>query len=230
MKFKSLIANNKFTLVVSLPVNSIDYAKAALKGGAQAIKVHCNVAHLASGNTFGSFSENKEFLQQLIELAGSTPVGLVPGGDQAYITEKERVELEKMGLSFFSTYVEHLPLFMMDSSVLSKMLAIHYDYSDMELKAISRSKVDIVEASIMQGDDYGKPMVYKDILRYRYIARRVCQPVLVPTQKAIKPDEVHHLYEAGCKAVMIGANVMGRDAKSCLKATSAFRDAIDRFC
>ena len=40
MKFKELIEGNKFSLVVSLPSNNLELAKAALDGGAQAVKVH----------------------------------------------------------------------------------------------------------------------------------------------------------------------------------------------
>lgn len=43
MNFKERITNNKFSLVVSLPSNSLELAEAALEGGAMAVKVHCNV-------------------------------------------------------------------------------------------------------------------------------------------------------------------------------------------
>lgn len=59
VEFNQLVTNRKFTLVASLPANRIDLAKAALEGGAQAIKVHMNVWHRASNNTFGSFRKTK---------------------------------------------------------------------------------------------------------------------------------------------------------------------------
>ena len=76
MKFKELIEGNKFSLVVSLPSNNLELAEAALDGGAQAVKVHCNVWHRASGHTFGTYAENREFLQQLIALCRDVPVSL----------------------------------------------------------------------------------------------------------------------------------------------------------
>ena len=120
MQFKNLIEENKFSLVVSLPSNDLALAKAALEGGAQAVKVHCNVWHRASGHTFGSYAENREFLRQLIQLCGDVPVGLVPGGADAFVTPEERCELEQMGLGFFSSYSHHLPCHMMESTVLNK--------------------------------------------------------------------------------------------------------------
>ncbi len=52
---------------------------------------------------------------------------------------------------------------------------------------------------------------------------------LIPTQRKIKPSEVKHLYEAGCKAVMIGAIVMGKEPgpEEVKAATAAFREAVD---
>lgn len=70
MEFKQMIETNKFSLVVSLPSNKLELAQAALDGGAQAVKVHCNVWHRASGHTFGTYAENREFLRQLIKLCG----------------------------------------------------------------------------------------------------------------------------------------------------------------
>ena len=98
MNFRHMIESNSFTVVVSLPANDLDLARAALDAGAQAIKVHCNVWHRASGHTFGTYAENREFLRQLITMCGEVPVGLVPGGAETFITPGERRELEQMGL------------------------------------------------------------------------------------------------------------------------------------
>ena len=229
MKFKELIEGNKFSLVVSLPSNNLELAKAALDGGAQAVKVHCNVWHRASGHTFGTYAENREFLQQLITLCKDVPVGLVPGGEDAFITPEERLELENMGLGFFSSYSQHLPCHMMESKVLTKTVAIDYTYTGNTLDAVRSSGIDVLECSVQPGENYGTDLNYADILRYSDIVTKSGKPCLIPTQRKIKPCEVKHLYEAGCKAVMIGAIVMGKepDVKQLQAVTSAFREAID---
>ena len=229
MSFKERIVNNKFSLVVSLPSNSLELAKAALEGGAMAVKVHCNVWHRASGHTFGSYAENREFLKELIALCGDVPVGLVPGGEDAFITPEERLELEEMGLGFFSAYTHHLPCHMMESNVLTKMAAIDYTYNQNTLDAVRRSQIDVLECSVQPGENYGTNLNYADILRYSDIVEKSGKPCLIPTQRKIKPCEVKHLYEAGCKAGMIGAVVMGKEpgAEEVKAATAAFREAVD---
>jgi hypothetical protein len=227
MRFKELIEKGKFTLVASLPANNLDLAKAALAGGAQALKVHLNVWHRASGNTFGDFKANRKFLEELITLADQIPVGLVPGGEDAFISQDELAELEKMGIDFFSSYARHLPAFMMRSKRLSKMVAIDYAYTQNTLDAVRDSEIDVLEASIMSGDQYGSPLRYDDLLKYQDLVKKTAKPVLVPTQKKIRPPETADLFAAGCKAIMIGAVVMGEGPAACEKAAAAFRGEAD---
>lgn len=230
MKLHRILAEKKFSLVVSLPENSLDLARAALEGGCDAVKVHVNVWHRASGHTFGTYQENKDFLRELVLLCGEVPVGLVPGGADAFISAEERLEIEAMGVDFFSSYAQHLPVHMMESAVLTKMPAIDPTYTQNTLDAIRTSRIDVLECSIQPGELYGTPLNYADILRYADISAKTGKPTLIPTQKAIHPSEVRHLYEAGCKAIMIGAIVMGKEPSSeQVKAvTREFRAAIDR--
>lgn len=229
MSFKKMICDNKFSLLVSLPSNDLELAKAALEGGAMAIKVHCNVWHRASGHTFGTYEENREFLRELIKLCGDVPVGLMPGTSEAFITEDDRKELEEMGLRYVSAYSHHLPCFMMESEKLTNAVAIDFTYSNSTLDAVRSSDIEVLECSIVRGEEYGTDLTYADILRYSEIVQKSGKPCVVPTQRKIKPGEVKHLYRAGCKALMIGAVVIGQEPtpEEIRAVTRGFRDAVD---
>jgi hypothetical protein len=228
MKFHKLVRENKFTLVVSLPENKISLAEAAIRGGAQAIKVHVNVWHRASGHTFGTFAANRDFLAELAQIAGDIPVGLVPGADEAFVTEEERNEMEKIGIDFFSSYASHLPTYMMDSARLSRMAAIDSTYTQNTLDGINRYPPDVLECSIQSGEAYGRDLSYADIIRYADIAAKVSVPTLIPTQKKIVPADVGRLFAGGCKAIMIGAVVMGKEptAAAVEQAAAEFAKAV----
>ena len=230
MKFHQMIARNKFTLVASLPENSLALAEAAMKGGAQAIKVHVNVWHRASGHTFGTFAENKQFLRELVRLCGDVPAGLVPGGADAFVSIEERDEMGALGIDFFSSYAAHLPNYMMDSKTLSRMAAIDSAYNQNTLDGVNRYPPDVLECSIQPGEVYNEKLCYADMLRYADIAAKVKIPALIPTQKWMSPGDVRHLYAVGCKALMIGAVVMGKEPdpaaveQSCAAFAAAIRD------
>jgi hypothetical protein len=228
MRFKEMIVRNKMSLVVSLPCNDLKYAEAALECGAQAIKVHLNVWHRASNNTFGDFTANQDFMKDLLAICSDIPVGLVPGMDEQYITEKEYQQLETMGLGFFSNYAKDLPPFMLNSPTVDKMVAIDSAFDQATLEAIKHSPVDVLEASIIPGESYGKPLKYADVLKYSHIVSATQKPVLIPTQKRILPSELTILREVGCKAIMIGAVVMGNNGIEAFKnAIYDFRNAIE---
>lgn len=229
MNFAELISCRKFTLVVSLPANDLALAKAALEGGAHAVKVHCNVWHRASGHTFGSYEENRAFFRELIALCGDVPVGLVPGTSEAFITEAQLQELEEMGLSFLSAYSHHLPSFALDPQRITNAVAIGPDYTEGLLDAVRDSDIEVLECSVVRGEEYGTALTCADLLRYSGIVKRSGKPCMVPTQKKIRPEDVNHLYRAGCKALMIGAVVFGQEPtpERVREVTAAFRTAAE---
>ena len=229
MNFADLISGQKFTLVASLPSNDLTLAKAALEGGAHAVKVHCNVWHRASGHTFGSYEENRAFLRELIALCGPVPVGLVPGTSEAFITEDQLRELEDMGLRFLSAYSHHLPCFALESRRLTNAVAIGWDYTEGLLDAVRDSDIEVVECSVVRGEEYGSALTCADLLRYSGIVKRTGKPCMVPTQKKLRPEDVKHLYRAGCRALMIGAVVFGQEPtpEKVREVTAAFRTAVD---
>ena len=108
------------------------------------------------------------------------------------------------------------------------MAAIDYTYTQSTLDGLNIYPPDILECSIQPGEAYHEKLRYADIIRYADIAAKVKFPVLIPTQKWMSPTEVRHLFAAGCKAVMIGAVVMGKepDAEAVEKACAAFAQAI----
>ena len=64
-------------LIVSLPRNDRDLARAAIDSGADLLKVHVNVHHRASGTAFGSLQEEMDRLNAILDL--HVPTGLVVG-------------------------------------------------------------------------------------------------------------------------------------------------------
>ena len=80
----------------------------------------------------------------------------------------------------------------------------------------------------MPGTEYGQPLCMRDLLRYHALAHATPLPVIVPTQRMIRPEEVKALAQTGIHGLMIGAVVTGRTEESIRKAVRSFREAIDR--
>ena len=95
-------------LIVSLPRNDAELARAAAEGGADALKVHLNVRHAASGTLFGSFDEEKDRIAAVLEAAG-VPVGVMPGAEEV-ATPEQMCALRDMGVQFYDIYFHHMPV------------------------------------------------------------------------------------------------------------------------
>ncbi|TZE81455.1 hypothetical protein FWJ32_08905 [Calorimonas adulescens] len=223
MYLLDMLTKNKMTLIVSLPESNIELAQAALKGGADALKVHANVYHKASGKTFGNFEEQKNFYKELLK--SGLPVGIVPGTDITCMTQDEVAEAEDMGFSFISMFAHHMPIYMLESK-MDKMIAITEDYDIEHIKALNDINADIIEADVIT-DEPGKRIHVSELMKYKRIINNVNKPVVVPTQRIIIPEEVKYMYDIGVKGIMIGVIVTGNTVDSMEKTTRAFKDAIN---
>ena len=222
--YLDLLKERKLTLIMSLPVNDPELCRAAFGEGADVVKIHLNVHHRASGTHFGTLDEQREALEEMLECKAG-PMGIVPGGS-VEDAERDFEALEQMPFSFYSVYAHHIPGCMLGSA-RPLMAACDYSYSMDEISLMPEAGAKIVEASVIPGGEYGTRLNMRDLMKYTAIARSVGVPVVVPTQRAIRPEEVWLLSRAGVKAIMIGAMVTGKEKDGILAAIRAFRKAVD---
>lgn len=224
-RYVSMLNSQKMTLIMSLPVNDPALCRAAFEEGADVVKVHINVEHRASGTCFGRLANEKHALSEMLVHAKG-PMGLVPGGSLQHAT-LDITEAAKLGFDFFSVYAHHMPVGYSFADQ-AWMVACDGSYSLEEIAAMERTGADVLEASIMPGAEYGQPLCQRDLLRYAAITAHTSLPVVVPTQRLIRPQEIPALAQTGVKGLMIGAVVTGQEETSIRRAVSLFRNAIDR--
>jgi hypothetical protein len=223
---KQMLTDNKMTLIVSLPENRFDLAKAAIHAGVDAVKLHVNVNHRASGNVFNSVESYDEIFRNIRD-EFSGPLGIVPGGSFGDIRQSEMEQLMALGFNFYSIYAHDKPSWMLGLDKIEKTFAISSDYSLITIGNVKHLGVTALEASIIPGEEYGTPLTFKDVLTYNWLTQHVDVPVLVPSQRKLMPSDIPILAKAGIKAVMLGAIVIGYTEESIKNAIRTFRNAID---
>lgn len=221
------LQDNDWTLLVSLPRNDVELARAAFAGGAQGLKVHINVEHFASGTKFGSFEEEKDNLQKIVALAQehSASVGIVPGG-APFASREDFAQLARLGIDYFDAYPAEAPGWVFEQDDLDIMLAAWNGATNDELMSLEELGMTLCEASIMHHDDYGQPLSALDLARYHDLSQTISAPFIVPSQKKLLPQDQALLQRAGARGVLIGAIVTGREVASIEAATRRFRDAM----
>jgi hypothetical protein len=219
-------------LIVSLPRNDAELARAAAEAGADAIKVHLNVTHEASHTRFGSFDEERAALESILYVV-ECPVGVMPGAD-VVATKAEMDALAEIGVTFLDMYVKHMPPWMLEMPKWKKIAAFDASWSAEMFPLLTAATVGIVgyaidrvEASIFPPSDIGKPFTVADLMKVIAFTRACNQPVVLPTQKFIAPDDVGRLKRHREIAdLMIGAVVTGDTPNSIHAATEEYKKRI----
>jgi hypothetical protein len=226
-KLRKKLLENKMTLIASLPENKYELAKIAWESGADAIKVHCNVAHHASGNHFDSLEAFRGEFERIIA-DSPVPVGLVPGGS-AEAAESVLDEVIGMGFDFISLYAHHTPAGFYRDLPINNFLSVNATYTFAEIDALlNGGYADMLELSIIDQSLYGTRLNARDLSAYKKIAGMSDVPCVMPTQKMIEPGDVPILHDTGIKAIMIGAVVYGKNGENMEATLKKFREAIDR--
>lgn len=149
-KFKELLERKPLSLVVSLPENDIGLARAAMEEGADALKVHYNVGHRASGNHFGPLDMYAEVFRAIRSEFGG-PLGVVPSGSIDGARREDVEGLSGLGFDFYSIYAHHLPSFMLNDLGLDPTFAINEEYDASLVTSAAHFGFTALEASIVPG-------------------------------------------------------------------------------
>ncbi len=219
------LLSNGPTLIMSLPANDPALARAARDGGADVLKIHIRVHHDASGTHFGTLAEEREQIQQIIDLFPG-PVGIVAGADNP-ATPEEMAELQRMGIDFFDLYLSQMPAWMWRLTGMGKAVALESTYTTAQALSLESLGADLIEAAIIPHEGYGKPLTVGDLTAYRSLRDTIDLPIIVPTQRAIRAEEATLLTrDCGIEALMIGAIVTGKTPETIEDAVRRFKAAL----
>ena len=67
-----------------------------------------------------------------------------------------------------------------------------------------------------------------ELLQYSALCKASSLPVVVPTQRAVRPVEVGQLAACGVSGIMVGAVVTGAEEQQFRRSVSAFRNELDK--
>lgn len=226
MAFADLLRGRQPALLVSLPRNDAELARAALDAGADALKVHIGVKHRASGTHFGTLAEETPRLEAILAAAAGRPVGIV-AGETPHLPATLAEQLTRMGFAFISLYADHLPAAWLGRGDIALVPSLRPDTPVREAARLPALGAAAVELGIIPPEGYGQPLTAADLARYSAHAEAIAAPCIVPTQRAIRPEDVPALSRAGIRGLLVGAVVTGTAAADLAAAVRRFRAAID---
>lgn len=222
------LSDKRGQLVVSLPRNDIELARAAVDAGADVLKVHTNITH-ASGHEFGSLSENFAVFKEILALG--LPVGIVPGNAERMIAPEEHQQLIDLGFAFANVDIAATPTFFLnrDLDYIPSIGGGFTEHNDPCLPHLNDYAGDWIEASGTPLSGHDQTLRLSDLLLLRRTSDVVDRRIIVPSVRRLTPQDVPALFDVeNVWALMLGAYVTGSGKDSLGPAVAAFRAALDR--
>ena len=211
--------------MVSLPKNSPEMAQAAVAAGAQCLKIHLNCHHHASGTTFGSWSQEKSAVTEVLKSV-EVPVGIVTG-EQVQPSPEELQEIVEAGFDFWDLFAKFTPPSHLQLE-MGRMVAVDSTWTPQLVTDMRALGIQVIEGSVVPKSEYGTPLNLVDLSNYARLTQASSQPVLVPTQKAVLPSELRYLRQVGAAGITIGAIVTGLEISSLTEATARFAEEMHK--
>ncbi|OGB88324.1 hypothetical protein A3H38_00635 [candidate division WOR-1 bacterium RIFCSPLOWO2_02_FULL_46_20] len=208
-----LLARNKMTLIVALPENNLELAEAASKGGADALLLA------------GDLSADKKNMKAIVSRL-KVPVGI----DQNRAEHFKKTEVEAMaglGFDFIDINFENFSGEIVKLKKIAKVLSLNSRFFLDDLVEIEGAGLNALDAAIVPQSGQGKELVVGDLQNYISIILSAGLPVIIPTQRSIRPSEVAIIADTGAKGILLTPVVTGTSAKHIEKNTREFRVAID---
>ena len=97
------------------------------------------------------------------------------------------------GIDFWDLFCRYTPPEYMDLPNLGRMVAIDSSWEPWLVESLHALGVNVIESSIIPRDLYRTPLNLEDVARYRRLAQSSAMPILIPTQKDIRPHQVGSL-------------------------------------
>ncbi len=197
------LKKKKLTLIVELPQASLEMASAAESAGADAIII----------------SEDQPGIIGKVKI----PVGFDLSSREK-IDEKEMRSYAKY--DFINFHFEALSAVAKHTKP-GKILALNDEYSLDKIVGIENMGAEAIDAAIVPLSQGTHELVVGDLQNYIAIAISSGLPVIIPTQREIKPSEVAIIADTGAKGLLLTKVVLGEDPKDFEKALAEYRMAVD---
>jgi len=204
-KLRKLLDSQKMTLIAEVPDNDLALATIAEDAGIDALLLRINTHEL------NDFEAEKESLERILAQV-KIPVGLSAGWEKL-LSKKEVTQICQLGFDFINIGIEHISSSLLNSKRIGRILRLNNRFSLDDIVDVSRDEYLAMDAAIIPASSWGKELVVGDLQNYIAIVMSAGLPVIIPTQKSIKPSEVAIVADTGAKGLILTPIVFGSTPK-----------------
>ncbi len=214
------LSNGDFVILGDLASNSAEFAVSCEEAEANAVVLHLN-ENATPGSRFGGLEIEQDSLRECLSVV-RIPVGISIGDARPLVPEEWELCVN-LGFSFVIMLAHHMPTFVLKDERLAKIVSIGPGYLLEQVKTISDFKeVSALVASLTPSQGHGLSLNLFDIATLRLITSLSRKPVLYPTQRKVRPEDIPTLETEGCRGLLVNSSIYGQTKEE-------FRENIIRF-
>jgi hypothetical protein len=205
-------------LIAILPHNTIEYAEAAERGGADAMVLGIDKTESTFPGLFGSFDLQEDSILGIISTS-TIPVGISIGDSRPLTPESwERIVSKPFG--FVNMYAHHMPPFVLADERIEKLVSIGAGYMVEQIRSLSEMpQVGALEAAIVSAQGLTHVFSVLDLSTLRMITKLSAKPVILRAQKRLDPGDFRSIADAGLRGLSVDPSALEPGAE-------AYRDAL----
>jgi hypothetical protein len=214
----------KFHLLIDLHSNSKEFASAAQEAGADAVILHLNESP-AQGARFGGLEIEEDSIKECLS-DSKLPIGLTIG-DARQLSNEEWEKCVGLGFSFANMFAHHMPTFVWKDDRISKLISFGPGYILEQIRTLSEFReFSAYIASFTPVQGIGLNLSVLDVTTLKLIVGLVKKPVLFPTLRMVRKEDVGILRSLGVRGIILNNVTYGNSVDALRETVQSFKEAI----
>lgn len=200
-------ASREYSVIASLPKNSMSFAARAEEAGVDAIMLNVDGDEDSFPAQYGSYDLHDVYINDVISTV-SVPCGIFIGGARPIAQDYwERVMSSRC--SFVEMYAHHMPLHALSDSRVKKIAAIGAGYILEQVKQISQLEgLEALDAAMTPSQARSAQFSLLDHATLAVVVGLSSKPVLLRTQKRLTREDIVRVVRLGVKGLVVDPMVV----------------------
>lgn len=199
--------NKEYTLIASLPKNSVSLAVKAQEAGADAIVLNIDGEDGAHPSHLGSYDLHDAYINDVISSV-SIPCGIFIGGAKP-IAEEYWERIMSSRFEFVEMYAHQMPLFVLSDSRVKKIAGVATGYILEQVKYLSQIEgVEALDSATVPAQARGTSFSALDYATLGVIVGLSSKPVLLRTQKRLSRLDLGMVMKLGVKGLVVDPAIL----------------------
>lgn len=221
------LRESKPLVIVELPSNSLELARAAVEGGADSVIAQLYNEHPVTHAYTGGLELEASALKDMVEQL-SVPVGLHLGSE-GRVMKDEWKKIAEIGIDYIAASIISIPPYVLGQNDLSKIIYLPTGLPFEHYRSIGSFDGIIAisfEASSQTQPDPQFRLNALDLLNLETVSKLSSIPVLFRASQDVEEEDIRLIIARGCSGVIVDPAFTGSTSEHFKSTTQFYSNAL----